>query len=80
MPATRLATEMWIPAAMSARGTLADSWLMTSDSANTVQVLLMFTGWVLCSESGPSWLMGTFNTWAITSRKRPVPAAHLSFI
>lgn len=52
---------------------------MTSDSANTVHMLVIAWG------SIPSVMLSSCSTLApsvreITSRKRPVPAAHLSFI
>ena len=57
-----------------------DSWLMTSLSANTVQVELISTVLVDWAPRVPRSSTFTSSTRAITSRKRPVPAAHLSFI
>ena len=56
------------------------SWLMTSLSAKTVQVELMPMRFVDSAESFSRSSMLTSRTRAMTSRKRPVPAAHLSFI
>ena len=53
---------------------------MTSDSAKTVHILEMFISVVDFWERGPISLMSTSSTLAMTSRKRPVPAAHLSFM
>ena len=57
-----------------------DSWLMTSLSAKTVQVELMPTYLVDWAPRVPRSSTSTSSTRAITSRNRPVPAAHLSFI
>ena len=62
---------------------VTDAWAildMTSVSANMPHILLIVTFLVDLCESEPSWSMPIFNAWEITSRKRPVPAAHLSFI
>ena len=78
--ATRVATLWQMPATRSGRLTPEASWLMTSLSANTVQVEEMDAGCVLCAAQGASSLTSIRRMDAITSRKRPVPAAHLSFI
>ena len=53
---------------------------MTSLSAKTVQVELMARFLVDWAPSAPSSSTFTSSTRAITSRNRPVPAAHLSFM
>ena len=52
----------------------------TSDSANTVHMLEMVTSWCHCSPWRDSSSIGICSVRAMASRKRPVPAAHLSFI
>src|SRR5574341_1526450 len=52
----------------------------TSDSANTVQVVLILTGRSPRSAVGPSSLKSSSSALAAAPRKRPVPAAHLSFM
>ena len=53
---------------------------MISDSANTVQVVVMRTGFFERSASVPSSDSGSSSAYDAAPRKRPVPAAHLSFI
>ena len=53
---------------------------MTSDSANTVQVLLTTTFSVLRASYSPICSTLSSSTRAMLSMKRPVPAAHLSFM
>ena len=53
---------------------------MISDSAKTVQVLEMGTLFFVLSDTAPISSIGMRRRAAVTSRKRPVPAAHLSFI
>ena len=52
----------------------------TSDSANTVHVVLIFTGFCARSAVSPSSSRGISSAKAAACRKRPVPAAHLSFM
>ncbi|SWC22768.1 Uncharacterised protein [Klebsiella pneumoniae] len=67
------------PARIASGATPAERRLIASDSANTVHILVMACGVTFsvmlssCSTLVPS-------VREITSRKRPVPAAHLSFI
>lgn len=53
---------------------------MISDSANTVQVVVMRTGFCDFRASGPSSPSGISSAYDAAPRKRPVPAAHLSFM
>ena len=69
-----------MPLMISRLSVSRDSWLMTSLSAKTVQVELMDTFLVDCAPSVPRSSTFTSSTRAITSRNRPVPAAHLSFM
>ena len=52
----------------------------TSDSAKTVQVVVMGTGRSARSAVGPSSSSGISSAADAAPRKRPVPAAHLSFM
>ncbi len=79
MAATRRATARWMPATTRSRGTSWARRLITSLSANTVHMLDISTG-SAPSESAPSAPTSVSRAPAITSRKRPVPAAHLSFM
>ena len=78
--ATLPATEIWIPAIISSLLTPADKCEITSDSANTVHVLLILTGDFDVIEISPNIETSVSNTPAITSKNLPVPAAHLSFM
>ena len=69
-----------MPATTSGTGAPLASWEMTSLSANTVQVLEISAGVSDCAARPPRASTSTFKIPAITSRNRPVPAAHLSFI
>ena len=80
IPVIRVAMDAMAPAATLAWDTPAERWEMTSDSANTVQRLLMGTTSSPCWASWEREAMGQSSTRAITSKKRPVPAAHLSFM
>ena len=53
---------------------------MISVSANTVQVVVILTGFVDFKASGPSSESGISSANDADPRKRPVPAAHLSFM
>ena len=79
-PDTFFATEAWMPARMSSTFSSEDNREITSDSANTAQVLLMDTGFWDFSESLPISSTCTSRTRDMASRNLPVPAAHLSFI
>ena len=64
---------------MSSRFSPAPMWLMTSLSAKTVHMLEILVGSpARASAESSSW--ETPRRSAMTSRKRPVPAAHLSFM
>jgi hypothetical protein len=53
---------------------------MTSDSANTVHMLLMLAGLRDARARPPNASVDTSNAFAVNSKNLPVPAAHLSFI
>ena len=53
---------------------------MTSLSAKTVHMLDIFAGLSEVRDRGPKLSRSTSRACAITSRNRPVPAAHFSFI
>ena len=69
-----------IPLAISVFSLLLAIKEITSDSANTEHILVISMSSVDCKAIVPSSLISTSNVLAIISRKRPVPAAHLSFI
>ena len=77
---TRLAEAMCTPAEMSAAGSPLARWEITSDSANTTHWLLTSSSLVDLSDSGPTSYIVRSSSVAAFSRKRPVPAAHLSFM
>src|SRR5208282_130264 len=71
--------EAWRPAMIAPRSTPWLIRLITSDSAKTVHIALIRCG------SWPSACFARLSTWTpracpIVERKRPVPAAHLSFM
>lgn len=77
--ALRRAIALITPARMASGAIPAERRLITSDSAKTVHMLLMACG------ATPAVMLSSCSTLApvvreMTSRKRPVPAAHLSFI
>ena len=78
--AKRVATDWQIPATTSSRFSPEANWEMTSDSEKTVQVEEIFEGLAALKYSPSSWATSSWRILAMTSRKRPVPAAHLSFI
>jgi hypothetical protein len=53
---------------------------MISDSTKTAQTLVMRNGASDFMDKGPIISSGTPRVLAAASRKRPVPAAHLSFM
>src|SRR3972149_2413636 len=53
---------------------------MISDSAKTVQVVLILGAFLDLRARGPSSDRGSSMVMAAAPRKRPVPAAHLSFM
>ena len=79
MVATRETTLSITPRAMFSRGSPRPIRLMTSLSANTVHMLLILVG-------SPERARSAICCWemprrsAMISKKRPVPAAHLSFM
>ena len=74
------ATAWQTPAAMSGFSSLLAMSEMTSDSAKTEHMLAISRCFLLSSAAGPSSSRLISSERAIISRKRPVPAAHLSFI
>ena len=68
------------PFAMSAFSLLLAMREMTSDSANTEHMLVISMSSVDRRATGPSSSTSISRVRAIISRKRPVPAAHLSFM
>ena len=74
------ATARQIPFAMSVFSRLLAIREMTSDSANTEHMLVISISSFDCRAMGPSSSTSTSRERAIISRKRPVPAAHLSFM
>src|SRR3989338_4063172 len=80
-PLTRSATPSHSAARMSRVGTPWRARASTSDFANTTHVLLIVTRPLPASrERRPTSTSGTWSSEAMTSRARPVPAAHLSFM
>ena len=79
-PIARETVDRCTPARMSSIFFPRASHDSTSDSANTVQVVLMATGFSPRSDVGPSSSSGISSAAAAAPRKRPVPAAHLSFM
>jgi len=67
-------------AAMSSSGTVSFRCWITSACAQTVQAEARVTGLFDFAESAPRSASSTPSTFAITSRKRPVPEAHLSLV
>ena len=65
---------------MLSRGSPRCSSPMTSLSANTVHIELTVAASFEARAASPSSSISQPSALAITSRKRPVPAAHLSFI
>ena len=78
--ATRCAMAFCTPAAMSAGATPSASSPMISVSANTTHMLLISAACWLSRLSSPSVRRSTPSRAATTSRNRPLPAAHRSFI
>src|SRR6056297_156506 len=76
--ATRLAMAILIPAPIFSMGSPEFKYLMTSACAHTVHVEESVIGDLDFPDSGPSSLISSPKTFAMTSRKRPVPDAHLS--
>ena len=74
------ATDAFIPRTRLGMSASLASCDMTSDSANTVQVELMLMVPSAFASRSLRSATPTSSILAITSRKRPVPAAHLSFI
>ncbi len=79
-PLTRPAMLLCIAAITSSVLTLFAKCEITSLSANTVHVELMSTRQPDFSSSAPNCDKSMSSTLAMTDRKRPVPAAHLSFM
>jgi len=79
-PKERRPMERCTPARMSSTALPRASQESTSDSAKTVQVLLILTGRSPASAVGPSSSSARSSACAADWRKRPVPAAHLSFM
>ena len=65
---------------MASRGSSRATRETTSDSAKTVQTLEMETSRWAAEANRPSSPTSVPSRAAMTSRNRPVPAAHLSFI
>ena len=79
-PAERVAIDRCTPHRMSSIFLPLPSHDSTSDSANTVQVVLIFTGCDEPSAVSPSSSSGISRAADAAPRNRPVPAAHLSFM
>ncbi len=80
MTKQRFATDISMPAAISSIALPSPTRVMTSDSAKTVHcavIGMMFFAWRLSFEKSDRDISKLL---AMASKKRPVPAAHLSFI
>ena len=80
MPAARLTILMWSPRAISLRSAPFAIRDVTSDSANTVHMLLMVKSFLASSAARPNSSMENPRFFAIISMNLPVPAAQRSFI
>jgi hypothetical protein len=78
--ATREASARWMPRTIPSSGCPSATSPITSLSAKTVQVEETVTGRSARAATAATSSSGTWSRARITSRKRPVPAAHLSFI
>ena len=76
----RVAMALWTPPRISSTVFRWARYDMMSDSTNTVQTEVSRTGVFARSDNGPISSSPTPVTSAAAERKRPVPAAHLSFI
>ncbi len=79
-PTERAPIDWWTPSRTSSIFLPLPSQESTSDSAKTVQVVLIFTGRSPRMAVAPSWSRGMSSALEAAPRKRPVPAAHLSFM
>jgi len=80
MTKQRFATAISIPAAISSIGLPSPTRVMTSDSAKTVHCAVMGMTFFAVRLSLENSGRLSSKERAIASKKRPVPAAHLSFI
>jgi len=78
--AERLMMALWIPRATSRRSAPCEMRDMTSDSANTVHMLFIFSARFANMASAANSSRVNPSAAAITSKNRPVPAAQRSFI
>ena len=76
----RDAIATWTPSSTSSILRPSASQPRISDSANTVQVVVILTGFFAVRASGPRSPSGSSSAWEAAPRKRPVPAEHLSFM
>src|SRR3990170_1097545 len=76
----REAIAMWTPLSTSSVLRPRASHPRISDSAKTVQVVVIVTGSTAVSARGPSSPRGISSACEAAPRKRPVPAEHLSFM
>src|SRR5581483_4467188 len=79
-PIERAAMDWCTPCKMSSIFFPLPSQERTSDSAKTVQVVLIRTGLSARNAVGPSWSRGMSSALDAAPRNLPVPAAHLSFM
>jgi hypothetical protein len=79
-PAERVAIDWCTPSRMSSIFLPLPNHDSTSDSAKTVHVVLILTGLSPFKAVGPSSASGISRALEAAPRKRPVPAAHLSFM
>ena len=76
----RVASAISMPAAISSRGLPSPTRVMTSDSAKTVHWAVMGITFLALRDSLLNSGRLSSKERAMASKKRPVPAAHLSFM
>ena len=72
------ASALCTPARVSSLGMPSATRDIASDSPKTAQLVVTVMGFSAFRERGPMSLRSIWRTLAMTSRKRPLPAAHFS--